>query len=69
MLLEVMMDRDGITRTGARAPVVERQVCSHGGAHQRIIPDTEQGTMMAAKEHDGRWQTSLLGRRRLIFRP
>jgi hypothetical protein len=45
----VRTDRDNIARTGARAPGVERQICSHGGAYKRIIPDTEQGTMMAAE--------------------
>src|SRR6516162_9081694 len=40
------MDRDSITRTGARAPGVERWNRSHGGACKRIIPDTEQGVTM-----------------------
>ena len=44
------MDRDRTTRTGARAPGVERQIRSHGGAWKRIIPDTEQGIMMAVAE-------------------
>ncbi|MGH9626951.1 MAG: hypothetical protein ACRD7E_01090 [Bryobacteraceae bacterium] len=44
-----MMDRDSITRTGARAPGVERQIRSHGGAYKPIIPDTEQGVTMAAE--------------------
>ncbi len=43
------MDRDSITRTGARAPGVEREIRSHGGAHKRIVPDTEQGITMAAE--------------------
>ena len=38
--------RDSITRTGARAPGVERQIRSHGGAYKLIVPDTEQGTTM-----------------------
>ena len=55
------MDRDNITRTGARAPGVERQIRSHGGAYKRIISDTEQGTMMVAEgtKDDGkpvRWE-------------
>src|SRR5215469_4033483 len=37
------MDRDSKTRTGARAPGVERSIRSHGGAYKRIVPDTEQG--------------------------
>src|SRR6516165_1842355 len=40
------MDWDSITRTGARAPGVERWNRSHGGACKRIIPDTEQGVTM-----------------------
>ena len=40
------MDRDRTTRTGARAPGVERLDCSHGGAYKRILPDTEQGIRM-----------------------
>src|SRR5262250_1493237 len=63
------MDRDSITRTGARAPGVERLIRSHGGARQRIIPDTEQGITDGRQEHEGRWQTSLLGRPRLTVRP
>ena len=43
------MDRDSITRTGARAPGVERENRSHGGAYKRIIPDTEQGITLAAE--------------------
>jgi len=43
------MDRDNITRTGARAPGVEREIRSRGGAYKRIVPDTEQGSTMAAE--------------------
>ena len=55
------MDRDRTTRTGARAPGVERPVRSHGGAYKRIIPDTEQGDLMAAESTKGdgkpaRWE-------------
>src|SRR5215471_6728283 len=32
-------------------------------------PDTEQGITDGRQEHEGRWQTSLLGRPRLIVRP
>jgi hypothetical protein len=63
------MDWDNITRTGARAPGVERRIRSHGGAYKRIIPDTEQGIHDGGREHEGRWQTSALGRPRLIVRP
>src|SRR6516162_8429278 len=63
------MDRDSITRTGARAPGVERWIRSHGGAPQRIISDTEQGITDGSQEHEGRRQTSLLGRPRLTVRP
>jgi len=38
-----MMDRDSITRTGARAPGVERIVRSNGGAQAHNFPDTERG--------------------------
>jgi hypothetical protein len=53
--------RDSITRTGARAPGVERSNRSHGGAYKRIIPDTGQGITMAAEgtKDDGkpvRWE-------------
>jgi hypothetical protein len=55
------MDRDNITRTGAKAPGVERQIRSHGGAYKRILPDTEQGITMAVEstKDDGklvRWE-------------
>src|SRR6516162_2945945 len=63
------MDRDSITRTGARAPGVERWIRSHGGAPQRIISDTEQGITDGSQEHEGRRPTSLLGRPRLTVRP
>ena len=43
------MDRDRITRTGARAPGVERSIRSRGGVHKRIVPDTEQGITLAAE--------------------
>jgi len=54
------MDRDRITRTGARAPGVER-IRSHGGVHKRIVPDTEQGVTMEAESTKGdgkpvRWE-------------
>jgi hypothetical protein len=39
----VMMDRDSITRTGARAPGVERIVRLNGGAQAHNCPDTERG--------------------------
>ena len=55
------MDRDNITRTGARAPGAERLDRSHGGAYKRILPDTEQGITMAAESTKGdgkpvRWE-------------
>jgi hypothetical protein len=38
----VMMDRDNITRTGARAPGVERQIAARTEVLKRIVsPDTE----------------------------
>jgi hypothetical protein len=55
------MERDSITRTGARAPGVERENRSHGGACKRIHPDPEQGITMAVEstKDDGkpvRWE-------------
>jgi len=47
------MDRDSITRTGARAPGVERENRSHGGACKRIHPDSVQGITMAAESTKG----------------
>jgi hypothetical protein len=43
------MDRDSITRTGARAPRVERETACTEVAHKHIVPDTEQGTPMNAE--------------------
>ena len=43
------MDRDGITRTGARAPGVKRLNRLHGGALKRIVPDTEPGVPMVVE--------------------
>src|SRR5215813_9747686 len=63
------MDWDSITRTGARAPGVERWIRSPGGVHQHLVPDTEQGITDVSQEHEGRWQTSLLGRPRLTVGP
>src|SRR5262244_1422191 len=37
-----MMDRDSKTRTGARAPGVEQQACSNGGAPAHNCPDIEE---------------------------
>src|SRR4030095_5259046 len=64
------MDRDSITRTGARAPGVERQDRSHGGACKGIDSRHSAGA--------SRWQQKArrvmanqrgLGRPHLIFRP
>jgi len=60
------MDRDSKTRTGARAHGVERprplaRRCSK--AHR---PWHSAGNHDGSSEHEGRWQTSLLGRPRLI---
>jgi hypothetical protein len=43
------MDRDSITRTGARASRVERETACTEVAHKHIVPDTEQGTPMNAE--------------------
>jgi len=39
----VRMDRDSITRTGARAPGVERNTARVEVPDKPIVPDTEQG--------------------------
>src|ERR1700716_4262525 len=44
------MDRDSITRTGARAPGVKRETACTEVAHKHIVPDTEQGTPMNAEK-------------------
>jgi hypothetical protein len=33
------------------------------------VPDSERGLSNGSREHEGRWQTSVLGRPRPIFRP
>jgi hypothetical protein len=38
-----MMDRDRITRTGARTPGVEQFNCSHGGASAHRVPGLSTG--------------------------
>src|SRR6266849_4291674 len=63
-----MMDRDNITRTGARAPGVERLCRSHGGGIRRCATSTQS-------EDYGQWPTprrtdaNRKGRPRLIGRP
>ena len=53
-----MMDRDSKTRTGARAPGVEQQVCSHGGAQAQQLPRHRAGMYrLESGEHEGRMQT------------
>jgi hypothetical protein len=44
-----MMDRDRITRTGARAPGVRRKNRLHEGVSKRTVPDTERGIAVAAE--------------------
>jgi hypothetical protein len=63
------MDRDRITRTGARAPGVERLVRSHRGVRKRTVPDTEQGITVNAESTKGDGKPNVLGRPRLKFRP
>jgi hypothetical protein len=58
----VKMDRDSITRTGARGPWGRAEDRSHGGAPKHIAPDTEQGIAMVAEEHEGRRQTDVIGK-------
>src|ERR1700694_3253129 len=57
------MDRDRITRTGARAPGVERVgPLARRGLTSTIAPHTEQGLHGESSGHEGRWQTSFLGK-------
>ncbi len=54
-----MMDRDSITRTGARVPGVERQKplerrCSSAS----LFPGTERGVKAIGEGHEGRTQTA-----------
>jgi len=52
----VMMDRDNITRTGARAPGVERLYRLHGGGNGRYATSTQSEKLWrgAATAKDGR---------------
>jgi|SRR6516164_9334985 len=53
-----MMDRDSKTRSGARAPGVGQQVCSHGGAQAQQLPRHRAGMYrLESGEHEGRMQT------------
>src|SRR4029453_9085204 len=64
------MDRDSITRTGARAPGVERQDRSHGGAGKRNDPRHSAGaSRWQQKARRGMANQRGLGRPHLIFRP
>jgi hypothetical protein len=61
------MDRDNITRTGARAPGVERKT-----ARTEVLTSTSPLTQSRElrwrqREHEGRWQTGGMGRPRPIF--
>jgi len=63
-----MMDRDNITRTGARAPGVERLYRLHGGGNGRYATSTQSEKLWrgAATAKDGRKPQ---GKARLISRP
>ena len=53
------MDRDTITRSGARTPGVERRNRSHGGAPSALCPSAQYEELdRQAKEHKGRMQTA-----------
>ena len=57
-----MMDRDNITRTGARAPGVERLYRSHGGGNGRYATSTQSEEFMARRSYrEGRTQTAREG--------
>ena len=61
------MDPDSITRSEARAPGVERKTACTEVLTSPIVPDTEQGNSDGRGEHEGRRQTWVQGRSRLIF--
>ena len=48
-----MMDRDNITRTGARAPGVERKTARMEVLSRPIVPDTEQEIAVAVASTKG----------------
>jgi hypothetical protein len=55
---QVRMERDRTTRSGARAPGVERQRAARTEVLQRATsPGTERGTDEGSGEHEGQWQT------------
>src|ERR1700724_3331623 len=51
------MDRDTITRTGARAPGVERLSRSHGGVALSHEPRHRARIIQGVRRHEGRVQT------------
>jgi hypothetical protein len=52
------MDRDRITRTGARAPGYSGVSCSNGGAQARHVSPAQYGESNGGSgEHEGRTQT------------
>jgi len=56
------MDRDNITRTGARAPGVKRRDRLHGGVLPSLLPDTERDDRPAAGgANDGCQPSDLVG--------
>ena len=72
------MDRDNITRTGARAPGVERLSRSHGGVAQSVSPALRLSPKATRATRDAKvgsklWGTLIdplhPGRPRLIGRP
>ena len=72
----MMMDRDRITRTGARAPGVERQAARTEVLQRTASLDSERGYDAAGSEvHEGRMQTArreelvVDGKARLKYRP
>jgi hypothetical protein len=52
-----LMDRDTITRTGARAPGVERLSRSHGGVALSHEPRHRARIIQGVRRHEGRVQT------------
>ena len=55
---QVRIERDRTTRSGAKAPGVERQWAARTEVLQRAtFPGTERGSDEGSGEHEGQWQT------------
>jgi hypothetical protein len=56
------MDRDSITRTGARAPGVERKTACTEVLISTLPLTPSREIAMVAEEHEGRRQTDVIGK-------